>query len=491
MSSIEEIRSVRQKKLERLLSTFPDAYPARTSRTHSIGDVVSLFDGMRERNETVVVAGRIRALRPHGGSVFFDIEEDGVRIQGFLKKDEMQDPELFDLFIDTLDIGDFIEVRGVPYITKREERSLLVASWKILVKSLLPLPEKWHGLQDVEERYRTRALDLLSNEQSRSIFLTRSRSISFIRNFLVTHNFLEVETPVLQPIAGGTTARPFVTHHNALDIDLYLRIAPELYLKRLLVGGYERVFEIARNFRNEGIDITHNPEFTMLEAYATYWDYRALMHFIENMMRGLIAEIFQGDTFQYQGNSISVASEFESMTFYESLQKYALIEDLESWTDEDARVQASKFGITLAKGATKDMVLEDIFRKAVRPHLIQPTFVYDWPASLLPLAKRAESNALLSESFQLYMGGIELLKGFSELNDPLDQRARFEEQELLRNSGDDEAQRMDKDFLENLEYGMPPAAGFGVGLDRLCLLLTDTHNLREVILFPTLRPKDN
>ena len=294
---------------------------------------------------------------------------------------------------------------------------------------------------------------------------------------------------MLQPIPGGATARPFITYHNALDVDLYLRIAPELYLKRLLVGGYEKVYEIARNFRNEGIDVTHNPEFTMLEAYTAFEDYEGLMKFIEDMMEKLVRAVIGKKELSYQGKSIAVKKPFKRVTFFEALKRYALLPHIEKMSKGELEIAAKRFGIDVTASSNTAMIMEDIFRKAVRPYLQQPTFIYDWPALLLPLAKRSEKNKDLVESFQLYMGGIELVKAFSELNDPEDQRKRFMEQEERHKKGDEEASPSDYDFLENLEYGMPPAAGFGVGIDRLTLLLTDTHNIRDVILFPTLRPR--
>lgn len=488
MSSLEEIRAARLKKLQLLKGAFGSVYPARSSRTHSVETVISKFSQLLRSKKKITVAGRIRSLRPHGGSAFFDIEENGVLVQGFLRKEDI-DEKMFRLFQDGIDIGDFVEVTGGAYLTKRKEKSILVRSWRPLVKTLLPLPEKWHGLQNVEERYRKRALDLLTNPEVKSIFTTRSKIITFLRAYLDTLGFLEVETPMLQPIPGGATARPFVTHHNALDIDLYLRIAPELYLKRLLVGGFPKVYEIARNFRNEGIDVTHNPEFTMLEAYRMFEDYEGLMKFIEDMIEKLIRTVLKKKVFSYHDTVIAVKPPFKRLTFFESMKRYALLPHVEKMTRSELELAAKRFGIEVSLAADSAMIMEDIFKKTVRPHLQQPTFIYDWPAALLPLAKRSEKQQEIAESFQLYMGGVELVKAFSELNDPEDQQRRFQEQDERRKKGDDEASPSDYDFLENLEYGMPPAAGFGIGIDRLSLLLTNTHNIRDVILFPTLRPR--
>lgn len=488
MSSLGEIQSVRQKKLAMLAEHFDSVYPARTERTHTIAKVQASFSTLLRGKKTITLAGRVRSLRPHGGSVFFDIEEDGALFQIFLRKEDV-DEKAFTLFVDAIDVGDFVEVTGKPYVTKRKERSLIISKWRPLAKSLRPLPDNWSGLKDVEERYRRRALDLLANPEVREAFAVRSRLITAIRTYLDTLGFLEVETPMLQNIPGGTTAKPFQTHHNALDIDLYLRIAPELFLKRLLVGGYSNVYEIGRNFRNEGIDVTHNPEFTMLEAYSAYMDYEGLMKFIEAMMRTVVKAVLKKKPFSYQGTAIDVSKPFKKISFYDSLAQYALLPNAARMSSEEVSMAGKRYGIDVRNALQPSAILEDIFRKAVRPRLIQPTFVTNHPAALLPLAKRSEKQPDTVESFQLYIGGIELVKAFSELNDPADQRVRFEEQEELRKKGDEEAAPADYDFVENLEYGMPPAAGFGIGIDRFAMLLTDTHNLRDVILFPTLRPK--
>ena len=488
MSSLGEIQDARYKKLALLIDHFGEAFPAHSNRTHVIGEVKGKFAALLRGKKIFTIAGRVRALRPHGGSAFFDLEENGVLFQAFLRKEDI-DEKLFDLFISAIDVGDFVEVTGHAYITKRKEQSILVSRWRPLAKSLRPLPEKWHGLQDVEERYRHRALDLLSNKETREVFTTRAKLITAIREYLNLSNFLEVETPMLQPIPGGTTARPFKTHHNALDIDLFLRIAPELYLKRLLVGGYSKVYELARNFRNEGIDVTHNPEFTMLEAYIAYMDYHELMKFMEAMIKALVRTVTKKKSFLYQEKTIDFSKSFKSISFYDAIGQYALLPGVENMKYDELVIAAKRFGVNVNSSITREALMEDIFRKAVRPHLLQPTFITDHPASLLPLAKRSIKNPQTVESFQLYIGGLELVKGFSELNDPVDQNKRFEEQEELRRKGDDEAAPADSDFVENLEYGMPPAAGFGIGIDRFMLLLTNRHNLREVILFPTLRPK--
>ena len=487
MSSLDDIKAARIKKLSLLEGAFEEVYPARAMRTHSLTEVLASFSKLLRSKKSINVVGRVRALRPHGGSIFFDIEENGALFQTFMRKEDL-DEKLYEIFLEAIDIGDFIELTGRAYLTQRKEKSLLVSRWRPIGKAMRPLPDKWHGLQDVEERYRTRAIDLLSNKQVRNIFIIRARALSFIRSYFERQNFIEVETPTLQQIPGGATARPFTTHHNALDVDLYLRVSPELYLKRLVVGGLDRVFEIARNFRNEGIDVTHNPEFTMLEAYMAYGDYESLMKLVEQFLQKLFGVILKKKEFIYNNKQIGISKSFRRITFYDTLKQYALLPQIEAMSQSDLEIAAKRFGINTNQPARAGL-MEDIFKKAVRPHLVQPTFVIDWPRELLPLAKRSSKDPNLAEAFQLYIGGIELVKGFSELNDPADQRARFQEQEKLREHGNDEAQRIDEDFIQNLEYGMPPTAGFGIGLDRLMLLLTDNHNLRDVILFPTLRPK--
>ncbi|MBI4121658.1 MAG: lysine--tRNA ligase, partial [Candidatus Ryanbacteria bacterium] len=318
-----------------------------------------------------------------------------------------------------------------------------------------------------------------ANDRAREIFILRAKALGFIRSYFEKNGFIEVETPVLQHIPGGATARPFATHHNALDIPLYLRVAPELYLKRLVVGGFDRVFEIARNFRNEGIDVTHNPEFTMLEAYMAYSDYKSLMHFLEEFIKKLFSTVIKQ----------KLPKQFKRISFYDTLRQYALMPHIETMPDKDIEIAAKRFGVP-TEGKRNSELLEDIFRKAARPHLSAPTFVLDWPRELLPLAKAKPDAPHIAESFQLYIKGIELIKGFSELNDPKMQRELFMKQEDLRKKGDEEAQRIDEDFIQNLEYGMPPTAGFGIGIDRLMLVLADTPNVREVILFPTMRSKN-
>ncbi len=424
MPTINELRKIRLQKLKAIKKAGIESYPATTKRTHCIREALDNFTELSKEKKKIVLAGRIRTIRVHGGSTFLHFEDGGGKIQAYLKQDKLGQKK-YKFFLDNFDIGDFIEIKGILFKTKKGEKTLEVADFQILAKSLLPLPEKWHGLQDIEERYRKRYLDLIMNSEVRELFQKRSEIIKKIREFLDKNGFIEVETPILQPIPGGAMARPFKTHLNALNLPLYLRIAPELYLKRLLIGGFEKIYEIGRCFRNEGIDRNHNPDFTMLEWYAAYWDWEDLMKFTEKLM-----------------SQFGIPKNWDRVEY----------KDIVKNNDEKTAFQKLK----------------------------KPTFVLHLPN--IPLAKRGQA-------LQGVVGGIELIKAFTEQNDPIEQKKAFEKQEKLRKKGDKEAQRMDEDFLEALEYGMPPAAGFGLGIDRLVALLTNSHSLREVILFPTMKPK--
>jgi len=458
--ALDEIRKVKIEKLDKLRAAGVDPYPAVSNRTMSVADAVARFDELAASQEQVILAGRIMGRREHGGSIFFDLSDGSGRIQGFIKEDVVGE-ETFTRFRDLFDIGDIIEVAGHLFKTKKDERTVEVKHCMILSKALLPLPEKWHGLTDVEERFRKRYLDLALNEDVRQTFKTRAVVIRALRDSLNHHEFMEVSTPTLQPLYGGASARPFKTHMNALDIDLFLRIAPELYLKRLLVGGFEKVFEFTTNFRNEGMDRDHNPEFYALEFYAAYKDINWLMDFTEELLRAAVKAVHADGIVRHEGKEINFSQPFNRVKFKDLLSDY-------------------KTG----KGA------DDLFKKNIRPTLIEPTFVVDWPTELLPLAKKTPDDPNFVSTFQFFAGGLELIKAFTELNDPIDQRERFAAQEDKRAKGDEEAQRMDEDFVEALEYGMPPAAGWGLGLDRFIMLLTDSHSIREVLLFPTMKPKD-
>lgn len=489
MAQLEE-RGVRLEKLNKLQDRGINAYPSRAHRTATSAEAVSHFNKWSEEGREIALVGRIRRIRLHGGSVFADIEDGSGSIQLFLRKDAIGE-EVFTTFQDCLDMGDFVEVTGKLFLTKKEEKTLEVGSYKILTKALLPLPEKWHGLSDVEIRYRQRYLDLVANSEVRELFTLRSRIVKTIRDFFEENGFMEVETPMLQPIPGGAIARPFITHHNALDMELFLRVAPELYLKRLIVGGYERVFEVARCFRNEGIDHSHNPEFTQVEAYMAYADYRVLMELIEQLFVRIVDNLYKKSSFEYEGRTIQVTAPFPRIGFREAIMQFGDI-DIDQYPalDELAKVAATR-GVAIDSTMGRGKICDELFKLYVVPNLSNPTFIIDYPIELSPLAKRKEDNPNYVERFQLVMANKEVVNAFSELNDPQDQLARFEEQQSHREAGDEEAHRVDMDFITALEHGMPPTAGLGVGIDRLTALLTNSHTLKEVILFPTLKPKND
>lgn len=486
--ALEEIRKERIRKLEILRQGGIDAYPASSARTHTIAEVIAKFAALIKGKKKIVIAARVRAKREHGGSAFIDCRDGSGNIQLFFKEDILG--EAFTLFLETADIGDFIEAEGRPFETKRGEKTLEVSRWAMLAKSLLPLPEKWHGLQDVEERFRRRYLDLLMNDEVRMRFEARSRIIAGIRKWHEKHGFLEVETPIFHQIPGGTLATPFLTHHNALDIDLYLRIAPELYLKRLLVGGFERVFEMGKSFRNEGIDANHNPEFTEPESYAAYWDEEQMMEFTEGLFVELAKESGTGGVIAREEGDIKFMRPFARMSFKEVLSRFALVVDYDAETRDSLALAAARLGVDVGPHDSKGKIADELYKKVCRPYLQQPTFLTHHPLEISPLAKRWPDRPQEVRRFQLVAGGMELTNGFAELNDPLDQRARFVAQEQVRASGESEAHRMDEDYVEALEYGMPPAAGLGIGVDRVVMLFTGAKNIREVVLFPTMRPKN-
>ncbi len=488
LMGLEEIRGARLEKLDKLRKAKISPYPSRTSRTHTIKEAIEGFDQFADKKSKLFLAGRIMAKREHGGSTFLDIEDGTGEIQLFFTEDSLGGDD-YRFFLETIDVGDFIEARGSLFKTKQHEKTLEVGGWGILTKSLLPLPEKWHGLQDTEERYRKRYLDLLFSPELKAKFGERTKIVEHIRQYLIANNFMEVETPVLQMIPGGANAKPFKTHLNTLDIDLYLRIAPELYLKRLLVAGFERVFEIARNFRNEGMDREHNPEFTMLEFYAAYWDYEKLMGFLEEMLGHVVKGNFGKTKIKYQGKDIDLNGPYERVAFNDLFKKYSGL-DYDKSGEGDLKQKAEELGIVIEKSMTKSNIGDEIYKKVARPNIIGPTFVIDHPLEISPLAKKLEDDPEHVARFQLIVGGMEVLNGFSELNNPLDQRERFGAQEkIAKKLGNEEAHRMDEDFIEALEYGMPPAAGVGIGIDRLVALLTDSHSVREIILFPLMRPR--
>lgn len=453
MPTLEELRQTRIQKIKHLKDDGINPYPAKTKRRDLIILVIKKFWLFRFLKKELYLAGRIKTIRVHGKATFFDIEDGSGKIQCFLSSADLNSKKSYDKFLADFDIGDFVEIKGSVLKTKKDEKTIRVKEIRMIAKSLRPLPEKWYGLKDIEERYRKRYLDILMNQEIKEKFLIRSFLIKELRNFFEGEGFVEFETPMLQLIPGGATAQPFKTHLNALDLNLYLRVAPELYLKRLLVAGFEKIYEIGRNFRNEGMDAQHNPEFTMLEAYIAYKDSTYLKTFIQEFFQKLIKKLNQNRlVIHYQNNTIDFKPSWQEKNYNDLIKEFG---DLE----------------------------------VAKKTLIEPTFVSGFPADILPLSKTLEKNHSKADAFQVFAGGLEIIKAFTEQNDPLEQRERFENQEELRAGGEEEAQRLDEDFLESLEYGMPPAAGFGLGIDRLAMLLTNSHTAREIILFPTMRPK--
>ncbi len=486
---IEE-EGVRRTRLEKLRQSGNDPYPARVERTHRVQEFLGAFDGMLADKTVVTLTGRMRTIRKHGGLTFAQLEDGSGIVQVALRRDHIGE-EAYQFFHDTADMGDFVEAKGTAFVTKTGQQTLDVQSYRIIVKSLLPMPEKWHGLTDTEMRYRQRYLDLIANEQVRNIFKTRSAIVRTIRAYLDRHGCLEVETPILQAVPGGASAKPFITHHNALDADMYLRVAPELYLKRLLVGGYERVYEVARCFRNEGIDHSHNPEFTQVEGYLAYMDYEGLMAFLEEMLREVIRACgLDPAAVPFKEYSLNFADAWPRVKFRDAVLAHAKI-DIEAFPDRDSIAkQAAKMGVPVEKTDSHTTIIDNIYKNHVRPNIVQPTYLIDYPVEISPLAKRKADDPRYVEMFQLvYGGGVENIKAFSELNDPLDQEERFRVQQEARDRGDEEAQFGDDDYVTALKHGMPPTAGFGIGIDRLAATLTDSHNLKEVILFPTMKPQ--
>lgn len=489
MASLKEIKEERKKKSALLREKGMSLYPVSSGRDMEIVALGKKFSALAKAKKKVALAGRVTSIRGQGAIVFFDIHDGTGSFQCLMKKDEIAE-DAFTLFQDGSDIGDIVRVKGTLFITKQEKKALLVKEWAMLAKTLRPLPDKWHGLQDTEERYRRRYLDLLMSEESRARFVLRSRLVSEVRKYMDGEGFLEVETPVLQPLAGGAIARPFHTHHNALDIDLYLRIAPELYLKELLVGGLPKVYELGRLFRNEGIDTTHNPEFTTIELYEAYADATMHMKFLETMLRTVTKRTLGATSFSYDGHTIDMGKKFARVPFFELLKRYALIPNPETMSRDDLLLTARQAGVEVTPADPVEKIWDHIYKKMCRPKLIQPTFITDYPTAFSPLAKRQEKSPDKIDRFQVVIGGLEVVNAFSELNDPAEQEERFALQEKNKKGGDEEAHSTDREFIEALEYGMPPSAGLGMSIDRLAMLFSDVKNIREVILFPTLRPKD-
>jgi lysyl-tRNA synthetase class 2 len=480
---LEELRKIRIEKLQKIKNLGFNPYAARCQRKQAIAQALKMM------GKKVAVAGRIMSRRGHGGIEFFDLQDESGKIQLVFKSEKIKGKK--GQLLKLLDIGDFIDVQGKVFSTEAGETSVLVEDFHLLTKSLRPLPSKWHGLKDVEERYRQRYVDLLINPQVREIFRVRREVIDQLRAYLNQHGAFEVETPVLQPIYGGATARPFVTHHHALKSDFYLRISDELYLKRLIAGGFEFVYEFGKDFRNEGIDWQHNPEFTMLEFYWAWKDYQDLMKFSEAMLAKVIKEVIGKEQVKVKGQEINFQPPWQKMSFREAVLENVGIDLDQVKTEESLKKEIKKRKLKLdLEGVIGYGALLDVFYKQfVRPNLVGPVFLYDWPVEMVPLAKRKEGNPRYVESFQPLVMGTEMLLAYSELNDPLDQRKRWEEERALARRGLEEYQVLDEDYLRALEYGLPPLAGWGMGIDRFVMLITGVSSLKETILFPTLRPE--
>lgn len=479
---LESLQKERLKKLKNLKSLGVDPYPAKSGRKHTI-DIARKMMGKK-----VAVAGRIRSLRPHGKITFADLEDVSGKIQLLFRQDSLRG-EKYDL-LPNFDLGDFIGVSGEVMRTQAGEITVDVSDFTLLTKSLRPLPSTWYGLKDVEERYRRRYVDMVMNSQVRDILEKRSKIIATIRDFLINKKgYLEVESPVLQPIYGGTRARPFKTHHNTLDTTFYLRISNELYLKRLIVGGFEKVFEIGHTFRNEGMDRMHNPEFTMLETMEAYANYEDNMNLIEEMFEYVAKEVFNTTKISYQGVVIDYKRPWTRVSLTELFKKHTEVHFHEIDTLEKATVLAKKLGVEIKDYMTDGEILLEIFEKKCTDQLIQPTFVYDYPADFYPLAKRKSDNPKLVESFDIYVAGMEMGTNYSEQNDPQELRKAWIQEKKKAKKGNLEAQKLDEDFLEALEYGMPPTSGIGPGIDRWVMVMTDSPTIADVIPFPTLRPE--
>jgi lysyl-tRNA synthetase class 2 len=473
MAHENELIQQRLHKLDEVRKKGIDIYGQHFKKSSDIAAAINNF----KEGQQVAFAGRLMAVRSHGKSTFADLVDSTGKVQVYIKKEGDAD-ERFALF-ELLDIGDIIGVKGELFKTRTGEPTVTVKELAVLSKALRPLPEKWHGLKDIETRFRQRYVDLLMNKEVKELFTLRSRVISGIRGFLDERGYLEVETPMMQQIAGGAVAKPFKTHHNALGIDLYLRIAPELYLKRLLVGGYEKVYEVNRNFRNEGISTRHNPEFTMLEVYTAYADYQDIMSLTEGLISGVAASTLGTKKVQYKDTTIDLSPPWKRIPLYEILKRDTDI-DFKSAKDADIKKAAEKLGVEFDKTYTRWDFMDKIFEKAVEPKLVEPVFIVDYPAAMCPLARTKKADASLTERFELFIGTQEIANAYSELNDPIEQRKRFAGQ----------AGQMDEDFLRALEYGMPPAGGLGVGIDRLIMVLANRESIREVILFPHLKPQE-
>ncbi|MEG1243224.1 MAG: lysine--tRNA ligase [Oscillospiraceae bacterium] len=483
---VNSLRQIRVDKLKALQESGNDPFNITTAKqTITANEIVERFDELEQKE--VYICGRIMTWRDMGKANFIDVHDRSGRMQVYVRINDIGE----DCYAEfkKWDIGDIVEIKGFVFRTRRGEISVHALEIKLLSKTLLPLPEKFHGLKDTDTRYRQRYLDLIVNPEVKEAFVKRSKIISSVRQYLDSIGYIEVETPMLNTIPGGATARPFTTHHNSLNLDMYMRIAPELYLKRLIVGGMERVYELGRQFRNEGMDVKHNPEFTTIELYEAYTDYYGMMDITEALIRNAAQQACGTLQVNYQGIEVDLESQFERLTMVDAVKKYSNVDFAEFMGDNDkAREVAKKLGLEIKKDASWGDILNEAFEEKVEEHLIQPTFIMDYPVEVSPLTKRKPDMPQLTERFELFITSREFANAYSELNDPIDQMERFKHQLELREAGDDEANMLDDDFVKSLEYGMPPTGGMGMGIDRLAMLLTDSASIRDVLLFPTMKP---
>ena len=486
--NLNEMLQIRREKLKNLQDTNRDPFKnEKYDITAYSGDIKQNIEEMQGQNARL--AGRIMSKRGHGKTTFMDIQDSQGRIQLYVKLDALGEDE-YNVF-KTYDIGDIIGVEGEVFITKKGEISIKAQNIELLSKSLQILPEKFHGLKDPDLRYRQRYVDLIVNPEVKEKFVMRSKAMKAVREFLDNRGFLEVETPILNTIAGGASARPFITHHNTLDIDMYLRIANELYLKRLIVGGFDKVYEMGRMFRNEGMSIKHNPEYTAIELYQAYADYNDMMEITENIVAYMAEKAVGTTKINYQGKEIDLTPPWRRLSMKDAVKEYTGIDFDDVKSDEEAYEIAEKKGLELRKGLTKGHILSEIFEEFCEEHLVQPTFITHHPVEISPLAKRNPEDPTITNRFEAFVNTWEIANAFSELNDPIDQRGRFMDQLKQRELGDEEAQMLDEDFLNAIEVGLPPTGGLGIGIDRVTMLITDSSSIRDVILFPTMKPVEN